>query len=219
MAMNLEEVRGMGDKSLLLIKKLNISTFSELLEYYPYRYEIVKLGDLAACIKEKGTINVQVVSSPIVSFLGSKQNRLSMKCLYNGTFINVSIFNRGYLKSRIIPGGYISITGRYDSFRNTFTASDISLEVLNKNEIIPIYHLVGGINNKMIRNIMKNAVSTRFDVDDYIPVVFKERYNFLKKEEALKVVHYPEDIKTLKQARLRLIYEEFFLFAFKIKYL
>ena len=219
MAMNLEEVRGMGDKSLLLIKKLNISTFSELLEYYPYRYEIVKLGDLTTCIKEKGTINVQVVSSPIVSFLGGRQNRLSMKCLYNGTFINVSIFNRGYLKSKIASGSYISITGRYDSFRNTFTASDISLEVLNKNEIIPIYHLVSGISNKMIRNIMKNAVSTRFDVDDYIPLVFKEKYNFLKKEEALKVVHYPEDIKTLKQARLRLIYEEFFLFAFKINYL
>mgnify|MGYP004501105303 FL=1 len=219
MAMNLEEVRGMGDKSLLLIKKLNISTFSELLEYYPYRYEIVKLGDLTTCIKEKGTINVQVVSSPIVSFLGGRQNRLSMKCLYNGTFINVSIFNRGYLKSKIASGSYISITGRYDSFRNTFTANDISLEVLNKNEIIPIYHLVSGINNKMIRNIMKNAVSTRFDVDDYIPVIFKEKYNFLKKEEALKAVHYPEDIKTLKQARLRLIYEEFFLFAFKINYL
>lgn len=219
MAMNLEEVRGMGDKSLLLIKKLNISTFSELLEYYPYRYEIVKLGDLTTCIKEKGTINVQVVSNPIVSFLGGRQNRLSMKCLYNGTFINVSIFNRGYLKSKIASGSYISITGRYDSFRNTFTASDISLEVLNKNEIIPIYHLVSGINNKMIRNIMKNAVSTRFDVDDYIPLVFKEKYNFFKKEEALKVVHYPEDIKTLKQARLRLIYEEFFLFAFKINYL
>ena len=219
MAMNLEEVRGMGDKSLLLIKKLNISTFSELLEYYPYRYEIVKLGDLTTCIKEKGTINVQVVSRPTVSFLGGRQNRLSMKCLYNGTFINVSIFNRGYLKSKIASGSYISITGRYDSFRNTFTASDISLEVLNKNEIIPIYHLVSGINNKMIRNIMKNAVSTRFDVDDYIPVIFKEKYNFLKKEEALKAVHYPEDIKTLKQARLRLIYEEFFLFAFKINYL
>ena len=219
MAMNLEEVRGMGDKSLLLIKKLNISTFSELLEYYPYRYEIVKLGDLTTCIKEKGTINVQVVSSPIVSFLGGRQNRLSMKCLYNGTFINVSIFNRGYLKSKIASGSYISITGRYDSFRNTFTANDISLEVLNKNEIIPIYHLVSGISNKMIRNIMKNAVSTRFDVDDYIPVIFKEKYNFLKKEEALKAVHYPEDIKTLKQARLRLIYEEFFLFAFKINYL
>ena len=219
MAMNLEDVRGIGEKSLLLIKKLNISTFSELLEYYPYRYEIVKLSELAACSKEKGTINVQVVSSPIVSFLGGRQNRLSMKCLYNGTFINVSIFNRGYLKSRIVPGKSISITGHYDVFHNNFTASDISLEVLNKNEIVPIYHLVSGINNKMIRNIMKSAVLTEFDVDDYIPKTFKDRYAFLKKEEALKIIHCPEDVKSLKQARLRLIYEEFFLFAFKINYL
>ena len=49
MAMNLEEIKGMGEKSLLLLKKLNISTFSELLEYYPYRYEIVKISDLITC--------------------------------------------------------------------------------------------------------------------------------------------------------------------------
>mgnify|MGYP002707850374 FL=1 len=142
-----------------------------------------------------------------------------MKCLYNGTFINVSIFNRGYLKSRIIPGSYISINGHYDTFHNNFTASDISLEVLNKNEIVPIYHLVNGINNKMLRNIMKSSVETRFDVDDYIPDIYKERYKFLKKEEALITIHYPKDIQTLKKARLRTIYEEFFIFAFKINLL
>ena len=219
MAMNLEEIKGMGEKSLLLLKKLNISTFSELLEYYPYRYEIVKISDLITCSKDKGTINVQVVNSPIISYLGGHLNRLSMKCLYNGTFINVSIFNRGYLKSRIIPGSYISITGHYDTFHNNFTASDISLEVLNKNEIVPIYHLVNGINNKILRNIMKNCVDTKFDVDDYIPSIYKERYKFLKKEEALTIIHCPKDVPYLKKARLRTIYEEFFIFAFKINYL
>ncbi len=219
MAMNLEEIKGMGEKSLLLLKKLDISTFSELLEYYPYRYEIIKISDLATCSQEKGTINVQIVSSPIVSYLKGRLNRLSMKCLYNGTFINVSIFNRGYLKPRLIPGNYISITGHYDSFCNNFTASDISLEVLNKNEIVPIYHLVNGINNKMLRNILSNCIDTKFDVDDYIPNIYKERYSFLKKEEALTIIHCPKDITSLKKARLRTIYEEFFIFAFKINYL
>ena len=216
MAMNLEEIKGMGDKSLLLLKKLNISTFGELLEYYPYRYEIIKISDLITCSQDKGTINVQIVSSPVVSYLKGRLNRLSMKCLYNGTFINVSIFNRGYLKSRLIPGNYISITGHYDSFCNNFTASDIRLEVLNKNEIVPIYHLVNGINNKMLRNILSNCVDTKFDVDDYIPNIYIERYNFLKKEDALTIIHCPKDITSLKKARLRTIYEEFFIFAFKI---
>lgn len=219
MAMNLEEIKGLGDKSLLLLKKLNITTFSELLEYYPYRYEIVKLGDLASCINDKGTINVQVASIPTVTYMNNHLNRLSMKCLYNGTMLNVSIFNRGYLKSRIKPGSYISITGHYDSLRNAFTASDISLEVLNKNEIIPIYHLVSGINNKMLRNLMKSSLESPFNIDDYIPKVFNDKYHFLMKEEALKNIHLPNDPKTLKQAKLKLIYEEFFVFAFKINYL
>lgn len=219
MAMNFNEVKGLGEKSLLLLKKLQVGTVKELLEYYPYRYEVVKIGSLEDCINSKGTINVQVASSPVVSYLGGHLNRLSFRCLYNSKMINVSIFNRGFLKSKIVPGMYISITGKYDGFRNSFTASDISLEVIKSNEIIPVYHLVNGLNNNQIRNIMKNTLASQFDLEDYIPAYLNERYSFLDKKTATMIVHDPKDIKSLKQARLKLIYEEFFIFAFKINYL
>ena len=219
MAMNFNEVKGLGEKSLLLLKKLQVGTVKELLEYYPYRYEVVKIGSLDDCINSKGTINVQVASSPVVSYLGGHLNRLAVRCLYNSKMINVSIFNRGFLKIKIVTGMYISITGKYDGFRNSFTASDISLEVIKSNEIIPVYHLVNGLNNNQIRNIMKNTLASQFDLEDYIPAYLNERYSFLDKKTATMIVHDPKDIKSLKQARLKLIYEEFFIFAFKINYL
>ena len=39
--MNLESLKGVGDETLKLLTKLNISTIQELLEYYPYRYEFI----------------------------------------------------------------------------------------------------------------------------------------------------------------------------------
>lgn len=219
MTMNFDEVKGLGDKSLLLLKKLQVGTVKELLEYYPYRYELVRIGTLDDCINQKGTLNVQVASSPVINYLGGHLNRLSMRCLYRSSILNVSIFNRGFLRSKIVPGMYISITGKYDSFRNSFTASDISLEVRNSNEIIPIYHLVAGLNNKQIHTIMKNTLESKFDLDDYIPEYLNSKYNLLPKKEAVKIIHKPANLKSLKQARLKLIYEEFFLFAFKINYL
>ena len=219
MAMNFNEVKGLGEKSLLLLKKLQVGTVSELLEYYPYRYEIIRITSLKDCLNTKGTVNVQVASSPVVKYLKGHLNCLGMKCLYNGTLINVSIFNRGYLRSWIVPGMYISITGKYDSLRNSFTASDISLEVIKTSEIIPIYHLVSGLNNKQIRLIMKNTLESRFDVDDYIPRSLNDKYHLISKKEAIRIIHKPDSLQNLKQARLKLIYEEFFVFAFKINYL
>lgn len=219
MAMNFNEVKGLGEKSLLLLKKLQVGTVRELLEYYPYRYEIIRIASLRDCINTKGTVNVEVASSPVVKYLGGHLNRLGMKCLYNGTLINVSIFNRGYLRSRIVPGMYISITGKYDSLRNSFTASDISLEAIKTSEIIPIYHLVSGLNNKQIRLIIKNTLESRLDVDDYIPKNLNDKYHLMSKKEAIRIIHEPDNLKDLKQARLKLIYEEFFVFAFKINYL
>lgn len=219
MVMNLGEIKGISDKSLLMLKKLQIGTINELLEYYPYRYEVVKIKTLGDCIKSKGTVNVQVSNMPIVTYYNIRSNRLNFDCLYNGKMIKVVIFNRGYLKKKIIPGMYVSVTGTFDNFRNIFTATDINLEMLTKLEIIPVYHLISGLTNKNIRNILSLVLDSDFSLEDYIPDCYLEKYKFMPKKEAVKNVHCPISLEKLKQARLRLIYEEFFLYSFRVNYL
>ena len=49
--MNLESLKGVGDETLKLLTKLNISTVQELLEYYPYRYEFIHVVRLQDCVE------------------------------------------------------------------------------------------------------------------------------------------------------------------------
>ena len=57
------------------------------------------------------------------------------------------------------------------------------------------------------------------EVTDYIPKTYIDKYNFLNKKTALNIVHNPPAMDKLKEASIRLKYEELFLFMTKINYL
>lgn len=217
--MELLDIKGLGEKTIKLLDKLGISTIDELVSYYPFRYEVLKIARLNECINESGLLNVQILDNPKISYFNKKFNRLCFRVICEGKIINVVIFNRGFLKRLLVPGKYISIIGKYDVRKNLFTASDIKMEMVTSSRIEPVYHSKGSINSKQIHNIMLNVLESRFDVSDYAPSVYCNRYGFISKKEAIKEIHNPSSIELLKKARLKLIYEEFFVFMFKMNYL
>ena len=57
------------------------------------------------------------------------------------------------------------------------------------------------------------------EVPDYIPTYICDKYHFSNKKTALNILHNPPSIEKLKEAQIRLKYEELFAFMFKINYL
>ena len=45
--MNLEEIKGIGPKTLNILKKLGINNIIDLICYYPYRYNILKRSNIS----------------------------------------------------------------------------------------------------------------------------------------------------------------------------
>ena len=109
--------------------------------------------------------------------------------------------------------------GSHDRKRNQFTASDIIFDNITNYRIYPVYHLVNGIKNKNLSKIINEVLNTRFNLEDYIPDYYVDKYNFINKIDAVKEMHQPSSINNLKRAKLRTIYEEFFIFMFKMNYL
>jgi ATP-dependent DNA helicase RecG len=113
----------------------------------------------------------------------------------------------------------VNIVGKYNRKRNQFVASDILFDNINNYKIYPIYHLVNGIKNKNLSKIINEVFNYRIDIEDYIPDYLVDKYNFINKLDACKIIHNPISINNLKKAKLRTIYEEFFIFMFKMNYL
>lgn len=216
--MNLNLINGIGVKYIELLNKLNINCIEDLLTYYPYRYNIYRLGNL---IDDGSVINVKAVveSIPRVGYIRRNLNKLDFRCLIDEKLVNVIIFNRAFLKDKITVGREIVVVGKYDSKRNSLIANDILFDKINGTKVEAVYHLVNGLTNKQINNFMRRALGYSSYVNDDIPNYLVDKYNFMNKSNALKNIHIPSSFELLKQAKLRLIYEEFFMFLFKINYL
>lgn len=216
----LEDIKGIGPKSLLALKALNLYTKDDVINYFPYRYNVYTPVKLRECSEsDTCTITGYVESIPKVFFIRKNLNKLSFAFNTGSELVNVTIFNRAYLKPNIRIKSYISVIGKYNRKSNTFMASEIKLTPITKTVIEPVYHLNQGIKRsnfkKLVDEILDNTVEIKSNVPDYLI----EKYNFINKKEAVTNVHKPKDINSLKKADLHLIYEELFTFMLKVSYL
>lgn len=218
--MELANIKGIGKKTLQGLNKQGIYTVDDLICYYPYRYQqytvkhIYEVQDAESCV-----IYAKVESNPQVFYFKKNFNRLTFKCLSDDILLNVTIFNRAFLKTNLTIGKEITLIGKYEKKKNTFVASDIKLEKIDPNEIEPIYHLNRDLKNKALSKLIVDCLEQQEVVEDFIPKSIIDKYEFLTKKDALKEIHHPSTTKNFKQSKLRLIYEELFLFMFKIMYL
>lgn len=216
----LEDIKGIGPKSLLALKALNLYTKDDVINYFPYRYNVYTPVKLRECSEgDTCTITGYVESAAKVFFIRKNLNKLFFAFNTGSELVNVTIFNRAYLKPNIRIKSYISVIGKYNRKSNTFMASDIKLTPITKTVIEPVYHLNQGIKRsnfkKLVDEILDNIVEIKSNVPDYLI----EKYNFINKKEAVTNVHKPKDINSLKKADLHLIYEELFTFMLKVSYL
>lgn len=213
--MDIKNLHHVGEKTSKILNKLGIFTDDDLINYYPYRYNVYnfsnELTDNSTLI-----INVIIESNPIVSYIKKNFNRLSFRARYNERIFNVVIFNRAYLKTNLTIGKNITIIGKYDFKKNIFTSSDIKFNVTN-GQIEPVYHLTKGITNNAVSKLIKDNFNNIY-IKDSLPSNIISKYNLLSKKDALYNIHFANDLKMVHYAKNRLIYEELFDFSFKMNY-
>lgn len=217
---DLSNIKGLGPKTIETLKNININNMEDLVYYYPYRHEIVRLNDIKEA-KDKDNVVIECIvdSVPLTRRFRANMTSLTFRAMSNKKMIAVMIFNRAFLKSQIKPGSIVTVIGKYDALKNTVIASDIKFERLQTGSIIPVYHLTTGLTSKALKKYIDEAL-TKFDnYIDYVPDYLNERYNLISKKSAVNMIHNPKNEDEVKKALIKLKYEELFQFMFKINYL
>ncbi len=216
--MELESIKGLGEKTKEYLNKQNIYTIKDLVGFYPYRYEVLSPEVLDNTSKETTiTINAKVVTEPTTAYIKSSLNVLKFNAETYGKVIRVSIFNRAYLKKSITIGKDVILTGKYDNIHNSFTASNLKLGILNDSLINPVYHSIKGIKNP--KNIIVEAINYIEEDNNIIPKNYALKHNLITNKKALEYIHNPKTIEEVEKGRNRIIHEELFEFLFKVNYL
>ena len=220
--MTIKEVKGIGPKSEMLLNKLNINTVLDLVTHYPFRYDFIKRSDLRNLVDDKVIIDGKIDCVPILIRLKGNLNKMNLRLITSdGMVVGVSIFNRAFLKNQLEVGSNVTVLGKYDKTKNIVTASEIRMGLLPKDEKIePVYHGTAGLTSKNIATYINNALMQYGnEIPDFIPKYLIERYDFLNKKTSLNIIHNPSTKEKLKQAMIRLKYEELFVYMMKINLL
>ena len=217
---DLSNIKGLGPKTIETLKNININNIEDLVYYYPYRHEIVRLNDIKEA-KDKDNVVIECIvdSVPLTRRFRANMTSLTFRAMSSKKMIAVMIFNRAFLKSQIRPGSIVTVIGKYDALKNTVIASDIKFERLQTGSIIPVYHLTTGLTSKALKKYIDEAL-TKFDnYIDYVPDYLNERYNLISKKSTVKLINNNKNEEEVKKALIKLKYEELFQFMFKINYL
>lgn len=216
----LELLDGVGIKTAKILNRLGIYSKQDLIEYYPFRYEILERTNIDK-LEQDDRVVIDGVSEriPNVFFFSKKFNKMEFLLNTGNNIYKVIIFNRAFLKSKIHPGTFITVIGKYDKKNNTIVASDIKLSLLPKIPVVePIYHVCSGITSKELNKIIINNLND-IEIKEYIPKYLIDRYKLIDKKKSIIEIHKPSNKANLHNALNYLKYEELFMFMLKINYL
>ena len=218
--MKLSDIKGLGPKTLDCLKNLNINNVDDLVNYYPYRHDIIVLNDIREAEDKQNVIIECIVDSvPLTRRFRANMSSLTFRAVSNKKMIAVVIFNRAFLKTHLKPGSIITVFGKYDKTKNTVVASDIKFEKLESGSIESVYHLTSGLTAKQLKKYINEVLPDYDKFTDYVPEYLNEKYKFLDKRTAVNKIHNPKNEDDVKQALIKLKYEELFEFMFKINYM
>ena len=196
-----------------------IKTLQESQQIYPYKYNFYNPENINnATPNVTLTINGIVESIPKVIYIKRNFNYLTFRVITSNKLINVTIFNRAFMKNNLTVGKEICLIGKYDPEKNKFTASNILLKPILSSIIEPVYHQSNTLKNTQI-NKMITTILSKETIPNTLPNYISEKYNFISEYNALKEIHNPTNLTKLKTSKLVLTYKELFEFMFKINYL
>ena len=217
--MELSKVKGLGLTTEKYLNELGIYNVEDLINYYPFRYEIIENTDMSKVSDgDKVVIGGICEQAPSVFHFNKKLNKMTLR-INTGDFIaKVEIYNRAFLKQKISAGTPITVIGKYNQKKSLITASDIKLKLIDETLIEPIYHSSFNINSSKISKIILKALE-KAEINETLPESILEKYKFITRKEAINIAHRPKSKEGLKKAIYRLKYEELFNFMLKINYL
>ncbi|MGE5456508.1 MAG: ATP-dependent DNA helicase RecG [Ignavibacteriales bacterium] len=217
----IETLKGIGPKTLSLLNKIGIQDSEDLITYYPFRYDVLQRSNISELKQDDKIIIDGIVENvPSLYRFKSRMDKMTFRFNTGDMLLTIVIYNRGFLKGKIVPGTKLIIIGKYDKLHNTIVANDLRFGLLNDvPKIEPVYHTTYGLSTKQISSYINQVIVDDFEVMSYVPLYLSEKYNFISKENSIKIVHNPSDQVTLNKSLNYLKYEELFMFMLKMNYL
>lgn len=209
----------------ILSGQLNIRTWRDLLEYYPYKY--VDRTKVYAICELNGDMPFVQVKGKILSFeefaMGNRKKRV-VAHLSDGTGVADIVWFHGsqYVYKNYKVGDEYIVFGRPAVYQGRYQfahpemerAADLKLDEMGMQ---PYYVTTEkmkarGMQSRAIERLTKTLVTRIPDgaIPETLPTNMTKRLHLIPRKEAFRKIHYPRSLDDVQRAQTRLKFEELF---------
>ncbi|MCX7820537.1 MAG: ATP-dependent DNA helicase RecG [Brevinematales bacterium] len=216
---NLKETNLFTPRQLHILDKLGLLTVYDVLTYFPYRYEdrsTVESIESSILNKKPVCTIVRVVEHQSIFF----KNKKHPKIIVEDSKMRASLvgFNREFLFKTMKIGKrywlYAEFILKFDEIQtSTFDFEEYIENTPPKNfgKVFPIYSITEGTTVKELRNLVEKVINKYInEIADELPNYMINGHKLISKNQALRSIHFPENIISLRKARFRIGFEELF---------
>ncbi len=213
----IQTLPGVADNRASQLAGLNIATVRDLLFHFPRAYEDRRSVTRLADVREDQIVTVlaEVISSRVVR-LRSRMSMAEVRLRDDSGEMRAVWFGQEYLARTFKPGARAFFTGRAGKWNGVALRNpDYELltgdeeDLLNAGRIVPVYRLTEGVSQRMLRRLVRTALDLATQpINDALPEAIRARHNLPEANDALRNVHFPDDLDLGKRARNRFAFEE-----------
>ena len=217
-AKSIHLIPGVGPERAARLAEMGIHDVFDLLFYFPFRYEttIDKWNhdgtpevDAVFVVDGEVTVRMRGRKSTVSTWVKSGEARA--KALF---------FNQPYLRHQLQKGVQLRLKGKYDEKSQTILVSRYEMikKELTSPTIIPVYRANAYFGQLTLRKIIQEGVHLFLsELGEDIPSSLRDRFRLVTLQKAVHDMHFPDDREALRQARRRLVFEEFLRFQLEVQ--
>lgn len=209
------ELSGVGEALGQKLGLLGIKTITDLIAYYPRRYEdysvVTPIGQL-----RPGTVSIEAVITQAAGRYVRRGMHVTDAIASDETgSVRLVWFNQPYRAPALKSGQKYFISGQFELRRQRFSILNPSVEMVsdlpvNTARILAVYRETKGLTSRQLRSALHKVKDLIASLPETLPAWIIKEHGLMSRSEAVAAIHAPASSKQLQAARKRLGFEEVF---------
>lgn len=211
--MDIRYLKGVGEKRAQQLEKLGICTVDDLLAFYPRDYvDWSKPYPVASApFDVKCVVQATVYGKSAPQRVRGGKTVVKVTCGDDTAGLVLTYFNNPYAPKKLEPEKTYRFFGKVAggfAQREMINPVMMAAETASATPLVPVYPQTEGINSTYLAKCVRAAFAAAPDIPEPLPAWMLKKYKLCGKADAVRMIHFPQDLEEVRQARRRLIYEE-----------
>ena len=215
---SVSSLSGVGEKTAERLHSLGLKTYGDLLDHIPRTYidrrDMRQIKDLRK--GQEATVIAKVRHTSVDRIRGGR-TRVTVTITDGTGYVDCVWWNQDWRARALPEGTEAAFSGKLKDFRGkpqfdspVYDLLSSSGESVHTGRIVPIYPATERLSATYIRRLVHNAFERLGSVPDPLPADVRVDRNLMSKDVATRLVHFPEDLEQIADARRRLVFDELF---------